>query len=163
MDPNEWGDWAAGTFAPVAFLWLVLGYRQQAIELKQNTEALRRQERQLEAQVRELERSGQLQLQLEATRLQAETAAQASRIASAATVSANQPAFVVNRATGSARVGAADIELRNSGRDASEVRVTIPKADSNGARVSPERIELWSADSSHKLKVRFPADHQQFR
>src|SRR5688572_17080707 len=22
---NDWGDWAAGTFAPVAFLWLVLG------------------------------------------------------------------------------------------------------------------------------------------
>jgi hypothetical protein len=31
---NEWGDWAAGMFAPVAFFWLVLGYFQQGDELR---------------------------------------------------------------------------------------------------------------------------------
>ena len=30
---NELGDALAGIFAPVAFLWLVLGYRQQGIAL----------------------------------------------------------------------------------------------------------------------------------
>lgn len=43
MPPNAWGDFLAGTFAPLAFMWLVFGYRQQGEELKQNTEALRLQ------------------------------------------------------------------------------------------------------------------------
>lgn len=37
---NEWGDFLAGFFAPVAFLWLVLGYMQQGDELQENTKAL---------------------------------------------------------------------------------------------------------------------------
>lgn len=40
MPPNEFGDYLAGVFGPLAFLWLVLGYLQQGVELKQNTEAL---------------------------------------------------------------------------------------------------------------------------
>jgi len=43
MKPNEWGDFLAGTFAPLAFMWLVFGYKQQGEELKQNTIALRLQ------------------------------------------------------------------------------------------------------------------------
>ncbi len=31
---NEWGDLLAGLFAPLAFLWLVVGYYQQGQELK---------------------------------------------------------------------------------------------------------------------------------
>lgn len=37
---NEFGDFLAGAFSPVAFLWLVLGYIQQQKELQQNTKAL---------------------------------------------------------------------------------------------------------------------------
>ena len=37
---NEWGDVFAGFFAPVAFLWLVLGYMQQGQELRNSTAAL---------------------------------------------------------------------------------------------------------------------------
>lgn len=40
---NELGDFLAGVFAPLAFLWLVLGFIQQGIELRQNSEALRLQ------------------------------------------------------------------------------------------------------------------------
>lgn len=40
---NEFGDFLAGAFSPVAFLWLVLGYLQQQRELQQNTEALKLQ------------------------------------------------------------------------------------------------------------------------
>lgn len=47
MNPNEWGDFWAGTFAPLAFLWLVFGYYQQGEELKQNTAALKLQYREL--------------------------------------------------------------------------------------------------------------------
>ena len=46
---NEFGDFIAGAFAPLAFLWLVLGYYQQGKELQQNTEALRLQADELKA------------------------------------------------------------------------------------------------------------------
>lgn len=44
---NNMGDFLAGAFAPLAFLWLVIGYRMQALELEQNSKAL-------QAQVREM-------------------------------------------------------------------------------------------------------------
>jgi len=37
---NELGDFIAGVFAPIAFLWLILGYIQQGKQLDQNTRAL---------------------------------------------------------------------------------------------------------------------------
>ena len=47
MAPNEWGDFFAGVFAPLAFLWLVLGYLQQGDELRLSTDALRLQAEEL--------------------------------------------------------------------------------------------------------------------
>ena len=44
---NAWGDFFAGFFAPLAFLWLVLGYMQQGEELRHSTEALRLQAEEL--------------------------------------------------------------------------------------------------------------------
>jgi len=41
LDLNEWGDWASGTFAPLAFLWLTVGYFQQGEELSLQAEELR--------------------------------------------------------------------------------------------------------------------------
>lgn len=40
MPLNEVGDFFAGAFGPVAFLWLVLGYLQQGDELRLSTKAL---------------------------------------------------------------------------------------------------------------------------
>ncbi len=57
MKFNEWGDFFAGAFAPLAFLWLVIGYFQQGEELGQNTKALEQQERALQLQVDELKQS----------------------------------------------------------------------------------------------------------
>lgn len=44
---NELGDFLAGVFGPIAFLWLVLGYVQQGRELRINSEALRLQAEEL--------------------------------------------------------------------------------------------------------------------
>jgi hypothetical protein len=57
MKFNEWGDFLAGASAPLAFLWLVIGYFQQGEELGQNTKALKQQERALKLQVDELSQS----------------------------------------------------------------------------------------------------------
>lgn len=40
LPPNEVGDFLAGAFSPLAFLWLVLGYFQQGEELKNSADAL---------------------------------------------------------------------------------------------------------------------------
>ncbi|EIL88778.1 hypothetical protein UU9_11060 [Rhodanobacter fulvus Jip2] len=44
---DAWGDYFSGLFAPLAFLWLVIGYMQQGEELKHSTEALRLQAEEL--------------------------------------------------------------------------------------------------------------------
>jgi len=38
LNSNEFGDFLAGTFAPLAFFFLLLGYKQQSIEIQNNTQ-----------------------------------------------------------------------------------------------------------------------------
>lgn len=51
LELNEVGDLLAGIFAPLAFLWLILGFFQQQKELRLNTEALRIQSQELRQSV----------------------------------------------------------------------------------------------------------------
>jgi len=53
MTLSEWGDFFSGVVAPVAFLWLILGYMQQGEEVRLNTEALKLQQEELRHQVEE--------------------------------------------------------------------------------------------------------------
>ena len=53
MSPNEWGDFFAGVSAPIAVIWLVIGYFQHGEELRLNTEALLTQQKELKQQVAE--------------------------------------------------------------------------------------------------------------
>ncbi|WP_122613978.1 hypothetical protein [Pseudomonas viridiflava] len=74
---NELGDFLAGAFGPIAFLWLVLGFLQQGRELKLSTDALRlqaeelrnsveQQTRMADAAVQQIYAAGQaLELQLQ--------------------------------------------------------------------------------------------------
>ena len=47
MTLNEWGDFLAGASAPLALLWLVIGYFQHGRELHLNTRALETQQEEL--------------------------------------------------------------------------------------------------------------------
>jgi hypothetical protein len=92
---NEWGDWAAGGFAPLALLWLAVGYFQQGEELRDNVRALNLQEEQLKHQVVELNASVKQQTTLAAAtsrqaELLSESLAIAKRSADAA-VNAQRP------------------------------------------------------------------------
>lgn len=67
LELNAMGDFIAGSFAPLAFIWLVFGYLQQGEELKQNTEALKLQAEELKNSVeqqRQLVEVTQAELQL---------------------------------------------------------------------------------------------------
>ncbi|AUG08902.1 hypothetical protein CXQ82_20810 [Pseudomonas sp. S09G 359] len=50
---NEIGDFLAGAFGPIAFLWLVLGYIQQGRELKISSDALVQQAAELKNSVQQ--------------------------------------------------------------------------------------------------------------
>lgn len=56
LSSNELGDFLAGSFAPLAFLFLYLGYKRQGEELKQNTKALEKQAEELANSVAEQKR-----------------------------------------------------------------------------------------------------------
>ncbi len=59
MSPNEWGDFLAGLTAPMAFLWLIIGYMLQKQELRLSTEALGEQQVELARQVHELSKQSE--------------------------------------------------------------------------------------------------------
>lgn len=61
---NELGDFLAGIVAPIAFLWLILGYVQQGKQLEQNTKALEQQEKALQLQINEMRESTRQQTKL---------------------------------------------------------------------------------------------------
>jgi hypothetical protein len=47
LRPNEWGDFLAGSFGPLALFWLILGFWQQGDELRSSVQALRLQGQEL--------------------------------------------------------------------------------------------------------------------
>jgi hypothetical protein len=53
MTPNEWGDLAAGIFAPLAWLWLAVGYYLQRLELIEQRHEIRAARVAAEAQAAE--------------------------------------------------------------------------------------------------------------
>lgn len=75
LAPNEVGDALAGAFAPLAFLWLVLGFFQQGAELRNSGKALWLQGEELKNSVeqqRELVAVTRAQLEFESDRISAE-------------------------------------------------------------------------------------------
>lgn len=52
MDPNEFGDFLAGVFGPLALLWVVLGFLQQGEELRDSRHALLLQAEELRLSVK---------------------------------------------------------------------------------------------------------------
>ena len=53
LEPNHLGDFLAGVFGPIAILWLILGFFQQGIELRQNSRALKLQAEELKSSTKE--------------------------------------------------------------------------------------------------------------
>ncbi|WP_143516488.1 hypothetical protein [Pseudomonas sp. B14(2017)] len=51
MELNSIGDFLAGVFSPLAFLWLVLGFIQQGLELRISSDALKLQAQELRESV----------------------------------------------------------------------------------------------------------------
>lgn len=130
---NELGDFLAGGFGPLAILWLILGFFQQGIELRQNSAALHLQAEELKnsveqqkqmVEVARLEHDANLHaLAFERQKIQ-EAKEEASRAA--------QPRFLF-AAAGSSTGGAQSSwswSLTNTGGECSDVRLTLDSGDS---------------------------------
>ena len=102
---NGWGDFLSGFVAPIAFLWLVIGYLQQGYELKQNSNAIRVQ---TEALQQDVESSRQVVQAMERERMAA------------------QPYISSDGYQGRTDVDHA-MYVRNSGGDARQVHVEVDK------------------------------------
>ncbi len=57
LDPNEWGDFLAGSLGPLAIFWLVLGFFQQGHELRNSNRELANSVEALKLQAKELKNS----------------------------------------------------------------------------------------------------------
>jgi hypothetical protein len=155
MDPNAWGDWAGGTFAPLAFLWLVIGYFQQGEELRDNVKALHLQEKALHLQVQELRESVEQQTAAAvAAGRQADMLEKSQTIALRAQVLEHQPRFSNFRVVSSDReTRALTISVENFGRACHEagIRLTQPHED------VAEGFDSWGSRDEHSTTFELSA------
>jgi len=97
---NEVGDFLAGAFGPLAILWLVLGFFQQGMELRQSTEALQLQGQELKNSVEQQKRMAELSLEAlkleQSNRLDQEKRFRAS-LKPILTVESDSPTFLAGR------------------------------------------------------------------
>ena len=135
LKPNEWGDVFAGLFAPVAFLWLVLGFIQQGTELQLST-------RTLQLQVRELKNFVEQQQALVAvTREQVEVALEEQHRLRAAEEAQKSPRLLVRYNTRTTVQGTGtstyEFEIVNDGATATQVSVAFPPPyDQGGTHIA---------------------------
>jgi hypothetical protein len=152
LQPNEVGDFLAGSLGPLGILWLILGYFQQGIELRENTRAL-------DLQATELRNSTQEQRELlRATRAQVDADRAMVALAREQHAQGLLPRFAfLDIATVTSAAGTElRFELRNLGANASEVRF-----DAKNLLVQPgsTRLPVAMAGLPYACTVTFAPGH----
>lgn len=137
-DPNFVGDFLAGATAPLAFFWLIVGYFQQGMELRQNSHALLIQAHQLSLQVAETralvkESATQAKAASDMLQLELKRSEEARRTA----VLGAQPRWEADANQFSNE--AQEIHLLNVGADAAAIRI-VHHDDVDSARVKPTTL-----------------------
>lgn len=151
MSPNEWGDFLAGSFAPLAFLWLVLGYLQQGDELRLSTDALR-------LQAEELKNSVQQQRELvEVSRQQVESEREALAFERRLREDLSEPKFSVLGGGGSFRGDGQStygITISNTGHDATAFSARINLLEIGWREIMS--YPLFGKGASYTVRVEHP-------
>ncbi|WP_313218005.1 hypothetical protein [Stenotrophomonas sp.] len=143
LKPNELGDFLAGSLGPLAFFWLICGYLQQGIELKQNTRALELQVQELQNSVdqqRELVAVTREQLQMEGEEVRRQH--QAARLAALPVMVAKSGGSF--NGDGNAYVR---LNLTNVGGDVRNVLFSMPDI----YQFTLPNVVLWSRGAANDL------------
>ena len=147
---NEWGDLFAGTIAPLAFLWLILGFLQQGEELQLNTKAI-------ELQAEELAKSVEHQNQMvQISRIQLENEVEAARIERQAQREAARPKFISIGSGGSFSGIESNYSLnfKNIGNTCTQALVTFEPSNPNARTIE---IPVISRGDPLSLSLRYPS------
>ena len=148
MPLNEIGDFFAGIFGPVAFLWLILGFLQQGKELQQSTKAL-------ELQATELNNSVEQQRKLvKVTKDQVEAQREASQVEKKLQLKAAEPNFIFQgvHANGSVDQWTYKINIKNTGNTVTKVSIS---SDVKLKSISPSELPVWERNQSIHIDFMF--------
>ncbi|KQM48372.1 hypothetical protein ASE69_13680 [Sphingomonas sp. Leaf208] len=141
MKPDEFATFLSGVFAPLAFLWLVLGFIQQGTELRHSSEALR-------LQGEELRNSVEQQRHLvEVSREQLAWEQRARELAEADTATSAQPRFIISNLEHSTSAGARSYRfgLTNAGRTCSQFRLSF------AGQHPPQSLPLFASNQQQEF------------
>jgi hypothetical protein len=150
---NAVGDFLAGFFSPIAFLWLVFGYFQQGEELSLNTQAL-------ELQVKELRRSVEHQRDLvDITREDLQLSKNEFERERDESIRNAQPALhfkVGSYSIGGRGIANLTAKVVNSGHPATRILIRSPIGE-----VSPKSIVMLGRGENCSLHFDFTASPMQ--
>jgi hypothetical protein len=154
--PNEMGDFLAGAFAPLAFLWLVIGYFQQGEELKQNTRALELQAEELKNSVEQQKIIAQANLE-EIEHLKAQALdAKREREASWKPYFSSETTLLRNKQPGHVMY----FRISNHGRTVRHVSAALRCSDNSFEDKSQlnclDSMDLWTDGTSRNFSLVIP-------
>lgn len=151
---NEFGDLLAGAFGPLAILWLVLGYFQQGIELRLNSDALHLQAEELAHSVeqqRELVKVARDQYQSDREAMEHQIkafAAEQERIRIGAL-----PKFTLSFGGSHGADSTHSINFANYGQTCTDLRLV---AESTEVRFIPDSVLLLRTGETAKFQFTVP-------
>lgn len=149
MSPDEFATFLSGAFAPLAFLWLVLGFRQQGDELQNSARALWLQGEELRNSV---EQQRQL-VEVSREQLSAEYSARLKGEEDADRAAQPQLMLVSGGGSYSGPRRSLGLRLSNAGPNCSDVKITA-----NGKEATSRSLFTEGAEISFSLDYAAPED-----
>lgn len=153
MAPNEWGDFLAGVFGPMALLWVVMGFLQQGVELRYSRNALLLQARELKESVeaqKSMSEAAWESVKIEENSIRNLESEKASSI---------KPVFMIGKIVGSdiewKNITEVSLYLINLGKDAFNLEIDLL---GDGSLMSTRSFFKFSSEQQTNVAIRLRQD-----
>ena len=157
MTLNELGDFLAGASAPIALLWLVVGYFQHGRELRLNTDVLKAQERELRQQVSATTKLAEVAArEAKAAEDLADATRTSQQRAETREIEEAQPVFVRLSSTHNSTM--ISIKVQNRGGEARDLEIEYD----GPTKLSWNRPALFGRDDTGNLQLRPSEGRSEF-